>query len=1113
MTTAQTRLIASPAPFELPARTWPEAAQALLAPGHQADPERPWRPYRVRGGPGTGKTALLVDVAVARLLDDAADPESVLVLTANRRSATAVRTEITRRVLAAGQSRTGAALREPLVRTVHSYAFAVLRLQASAHGNPPPRLITGSEQDVILRELLAGDLEDGAGYWPAALRPALATDGFAQALRDLLMRAAERGLGPEDLTALGRKHSRDEWVAAGRAFAQYEQTMLLRGAVGIDSPEAGPQAVDAAELVGSALSAFALEPHLLTEQRARIRHLLVDDAQHLDPQAARLVELIGTGTDLTVIAGDPDQSIYSFRGASPRFFADLPDGRDVLLRQGHRGAGEVTTVGRALAARLPGARSQPFPEPAAGTGAASVRVFSSSAKEATAVADVLRRAHLFDDVPWSQMAVIVRSVPRALPALRRAFSSAGVPVVTPTSDLPLFRQRAVEAFALALRAGSSSTALGPDEVITLLSGPIGAAGPGQLRRLRRGIRRLHEEGAVVSADLADSPSGTPDVADGPPDSLTALAAALAEPERGGPYLAGLTEFEAQPLARTLKVVQAVRAAERGGLGVEETLWRAWQASGLERTWLRRSLRGDRAGGQADRDLDAMLALFEAAAAYTDNVPAGGLSGFLHYLSQLQIPRESRTPTAAADAVQLLSAHSAAGREWEVVAVAGVLDGLWPSLRSRGSVLGTPALLDVLDGLDEQAVDTVSRNAQLLADERRLLLVACTRARRHLLVTAVEDGTGDASPSRFVPEIADALGGYGADHHLHGDQSDEVPLDGGIRRLLSLPSMVAELRAALTDPETGDQRRAAAAALLAELADAEVPSAAPQQWYGLLDPSSGAPLWTPEQGALTLSPSTVDSLSRCSLRWMLERHGGRDGDAEPAITGTLVHTLVQAVAGQLDHAEVTKALHEIWDRVASPAAWFSERELRRAETMLTNFRDWLEYSRSELAEAAVEVALTAAVPPGVDADGRPDDLPVTLTGRIDRLETDELGRPVVIDVKTGKSVITAADAAAHPQLAAYQLALLLGGVEGLPAGTTGGGRLVYVATPNRKTGAAERVQEPLTPEQVDEWVGVVRRAARASVGPGFVAATNSGCQHCGLVTSCPAQLRGKAVIDD
>ena len=52
-------------------------------------------------------------------------------------------------------------MREPLVRTVHAYAFAVLRLAAQRKGDPPPRLITGAEQDGIIRELLAGDLEDG----------------------------------------------------------------------------------------------------------------------------------------------------------------------------------------------------------------------------------------------------------------------------------------------------------------------------------------------------------------------------------------------------------------------------------------------------------------------------------------------------------------------------------------------------------------------------------------------------------------------------------------------------------------------------------------------------------------------------------------------------------------------------------------------------------------------------------------------------------------------------------------------------------------------------------------------------------------------------------------
>ncbi|NED62391.1 ATP-dependent helicase, partial [Streptomyces sp. SID10244] len=157
-----------------------------------------------------------------------------------------------------------------------------------------------------------------------------------------------------------------------------------------------------------------------------------------------------------------------------------------------------------------------------------------------------------------------------------------------------------------------------------------------------------------------------------------------------------------------------------------------------------------------------------------------------YLAALQIPRDSRVPGAGADAVTVLSAHAAAGREWDVVAVAGVLDGLWPSLRSRGSVLGTGQLVDLLDGVDPEALDTVARTTSALADERRLLLVACTRARRRLLVTAVEDGSGDASPSRFVAEIADALATRreGSTDAVDGEPAEslaELPLDPGVDR--------------------------------------------------------------------------------------------------------------------------------------------------------------------------------------------------------------------------------------------------------------------------------------------------------------------------------------------
>ncbi|MDJ0451517.1 ATP-dependent helicase [Gordonia amicalis] len=1119
------RLVAAPEAADRP-RTWPAVIAQVIDPGASnpgSAEQQAWRPIRVHGGPGSGKTALIVDAAVARLLDPATDPESVLVLASSRRAAVALREEITRRVLsanAAGRRVLGGALREPLVRTVHSYAFAILRLQASAHGNPPPRLITGSEQDVVLRELLAGDIEDGAEYWPAHLRPALGTDGFAQALRDLMMRAAERGVGPEELAALGREHKRPEWTAAARAYAQYEQNMLLRGAVGLETPGASAPAVDAAELIGSALSAFATDPELLSGERRRIRHLLVDDAQHLDPQAAQLIRLVGTGTTSTIIAADTDQSVFGFRGASPRFADELADpgsDRDIVLEHDFRSHPDLARLGRAIAARLPGARPHAYPEPVRAEGdadvprdVAAVRVYGSTAKEATAIADLLRRAHLFDGVPWSQMAVIVRSVSPALPPLRRAFRSAGVPVTTPASDLPLHRQRAVIALMLVLRVVAARredpTARGEaipefelfttEDTLALLSGPVGAADPGAMRRLRRGIRRLDEKSDPTAQ----------------PESLTSLTRALLDPELGARYRRALTETEAAPLARVLDVVAAGQRAHDAGRGVEETLWAAWQATGLERRWAASAVRGGPAGEQADRDLDAVMAMFEAAANFADTLPAAGPAGFVHYLSQLQIPRDSRTATAATESVTVLSAHAAVGREWEVVAVAGVQDGLWPSLRSRGGVLSTGALVDILDGMDAGAVDTVARGATALADERRLFLVACTRARSRLLVTAVEDGSGDASPSRFLTELAD----------LVDDPDEEAPqaelqLDPGVDRVLSLPSLVATLRSVVMagahEPEP-DERTRAAARLLAVLADSDIPGAHPRDWFGLAAPSTDAPLWTPDNGPVVLSPSNVEALNRCSLRWVLERNGGRDGDGTPALTGSLVHTLVQAVAGQLDPAEVTAALRGIWDRVDTGAGWYSARELERAENMLGHFRDWLRISRADLDEVGVELPVDATIPGGPTGEPGEEDAPdVRLRGRVDRLETDSAGRPVVVDVKTSKTPITKADADEHAQMAAYQVALAHGGVPQFGDVAPGGARLVYVSTANRNSGAAERVQSPLTPELLDEWIGVVRRAARASIGPTFTATPNPGCVHCNLSTSCPAKIPGKAVTDD
>lgn len=92
-------------------------------------------------------------------------------------------------------------------------------------------------------------------------------------------------------------------------------------------------------------------------------------------------------------------------------------------------------------------------------------------------------------------------------------------------------------------------------------------------------------------------------------------------------------------------------------------------------------------------------------------------------------------------------------------------------------------------------------------------------------------------------------------------------------------------------------------------------------------STDDPLWSPEDGPVALSPSNVESLSACALRWMLERFGGSDGDSAKQATGNLVHTLVQAVAGRIPKDEVTRSLEKVWDRVDLEADWFAQRSWR------------------------------------------------------------------------------------------------------------------------------------------------------------------------------------------
>jgi superfamily I DNA/RNA helicase/RecB family exonuclease len=1017
---------------------------------------------RVLGGPGTGKSSLLIDVAAARI-GAGTDPESVLLLTGSGGVGAQARSALTARLLGSQDAGTQfAVIREPLVRSVHSYAFAVLRLAAQRAGGPPPRLVTSAEQDAIIAELLDGEITDGGDGWPAELRAALGTEGFAAELRELLTRCAERGVDPAQLERVGRRSGRPEWTAAGRFARNYEQVMLLRAAVGTAAPQATTPAVGAAELVGAALEAFAVDAELLAAERARIAVLLVDDAQQLDPQAALLVRVLAAGADVTLLAGDPDQAVFGFRGAEPA--ALLGDGTpSVTLRTSHRCAPAVAKAVSGIAGRLNGGGEiDGFGND---PGSVLVKLAASTHAEATMIADYLRRAHLVDGVPWSQMAVVVRSVPRAGAGLPHALARAGVPVAPSALTGSLVAQPAAQALLTVLAA--TAARLDGEQALSLLTGPIGRVDPVSLRQLRRTLRRT---------DI-----------DGPPKEFGDL---LVEALNGNSSVR-LSAAQARPLRRVRAVLDAAAGSHRRGEDPRYTLWAAWQRSGLQRRWLTACERGGAAGVQAGRDLDAVTALFDATGRYLARTAGSSLRGLIDHLLAEQLRSVGHEP-AAGEQVAVLSAHAALGREWDLVVIAGLQEGLWPNTVPRGGVLGTQRLLDVLDGVAK----TASMRAPLLAEERRLLVAALGRARKRLLVTAVDGeacGGDEASmPSPFFAEIA---------QWSTGAPDPAVPDVAG-PRVLSSNAVVGRLRGVVCAPQgsVSEAMRDCAAKQLARLAAADVPGADPACWYGMSPVSTNEPMWSREDHpdhVVTLTPSSLQTLTDCPLRWMAERHGGTDLRDLGSTVGSVLHALIAEPAG--GEFELLAALERAWQHLPFESRWYADNELARHRTMIETFLAWRAQTRDELTEVGVEVDVDGVIDGGV-----------RLRGRVDRIERDAEGRLVIIDVKTGKTPVSKDDAQRHAQLAAYQLAV----AEGLVThgDEPGGGRLVYLGKTG-SAGATEREQDPLTPEAREQWRERIREAAGATAGPQFIARVNDGCSHCPLRPNCPAQtgIDGKGAV--
>ena len=1172
-------------------------------------------PLLVLAGPGTGKTSTLVESVAARVREGT-DPERILVLTFSRKAAVDLRDRMAARLSpgtrprgapgtpgvpgapgmpgtslphqahaeASGEAlgyeasggtpsaeasgegpgeasgntfagvpteRSAAAPRPgaPQATTFHSYCYALVRAHQDADlFAEPVRLLTGPEQDLRIRELLEGQLAleqrgRASVRWPDELRACLTTRGFADEVRAVLARSRELGLGPESLDAFARRAGRPDWSAAAGFLAEYLDVLDGQGVL------------DYAELVHRAVLLAERE-----EPAARLAGaydaVYVDEYQDTDPSQVRLLRALVRGGARTLVAfGDPDQSVYTFRGADVNGILGFPDSfREAggapapvhVLRVNRRSRERLLAASRELTARMPltrlpaaAVRAHRALTPARPGGRVEAFTYPTAGAELDNVADILRRAHLEDGVPWSEMAVLVRAGGRSLPVARRVLTAAGVPVEVDGDDVPLRHEPAVAPLLTALRVAARGAlaedgalpedrpdgaaaredrpedpedrpagaevaegrpegdrpegpeaaryvheprsvqeplsargsgpraALDTETALTLLTSPLGGMDAADLRRLGRALR---EEERAAGAKV-------------PRPSDVLLAEALAEPERlvahtpapgpSGSFAPSGGSLQGQGAQSLGLLLRKTRELLVGGGTAEEALWALWEGTSWSQRLERAARRGGPAGRNADRDLDAVCSLFAAAARAEERTGGRGALNFLEELEAQDIAADTLAPRAVRpDAVRLMTAHRSKGLEWRLVVVAGVQEGLWPDLRRRGSLLEA-------DRIGRDGIAEPLSPGALLAEERRLFYVAVTRAKERLVVTAVRAQAEDGDqPSRFLTELG----------------VEPKPVGSRPRRPLSVPALVAELRATTVDPRVSPALREAAARRLARLAaerDEEgyplVPAAHPQRWWGLAEPTrSEAPLRDRDK-PVALSGSALEQLARtCSLQWFL----GREVKAEEPATaaqgfGNVVHVLADEVASGSAPADLSvlmERLDAVWDGLAFDAPWKSRQEKESARAALERFLRWHVMERGEGREPAGSEH-------GFEVTLRAGEHTVRVRGSMDRVERDGQGRAYVVDFKTGRARPTGPEVERHPQLAVYQLAVREGAADSLFDGERpepGGAELVHL-----RLGAAQRDggdalpvvqrQEPLASAPDDVASGAGQEAPASEVG--------------------------------
>lgn len=734
----------------------------------------------VVAGAGSGKTETMANRVVWLLANGFVDVPEVLGLTFTRKAAGELAERVRERVAQLVAEGIAEVRLDPLesaaVFTYNAFAGAIYREHALRIGREPDAAILGEAAAwQLARSIVAASADDRLVELDASL------DRVTGAVLGLSRALAENVTDSRDVRAFAREFlaMADLPIEAPRKRTPFESFVSALGVVDalpplLDLADAYAEAkqrrgvVEFSDQVALALQICTAHPEVVDAHRERYATVLLDEYQDTSVVQTRLLATL-FGSHPVMAVGDPDQSIYGWRGASAanlaRFAGDFaPSGsaRTYDLSTSWRNPVVVLEAANALIAPLDAgiAKAPLRPSPFAGAGRLEVSWSETIDDEAAAVA--------------SWFAERMRSGARTGALLCRTFSHVdlfaaalrerGVPVHV-LGVAGLLDQPVVADLVCALRVVHDPTA--GSELLRLLGGARWRIGTADLAALGSLARWLSERD-LATRRLADEVrqgirgSIAPDES---PSIVDALDFVLTAPDDHR-ALAGVTPDGLARLRRAGAQLQSLR--RRAGLGLVDFVTLVQQELLLDI---------EVAANPAQPLGSASLETFDdLVAGFVDTAEHPTLGAFLGWLTEAE-QRDRLSPRQddpEPGAVQVLSIHGSKGLEWDVVAIPRMVEDELPSKpRSAKGWLAFGMLPDEFRGDRDEIPELAWRGAQSQAEfdesvrayaaenrerhaeeERRLAYVGVTRARSDLLLTGSWWATqrSPRPPSTFLREL-------------------------------------------------------------------------------------------------------------------------------------------------------------------------------------------------------------------------------------------------------------------------------------------------------------------------------------------------------------------------